>query len=152
MEWIDYITSNTSKSLRCTINQGEYTNHRRFDKKSNFLQLVGSITTWGGGSLGTPKNDYVNKDHCNQETHLNFFLFYLYNSSDIRQQNIYFLQQKIFLLQHGNMSSPTENISSPTGGVRRGRLAATRLRHRFQKLHHARSHQVEGGMGDGGER
>ena len=55
MEWIDYITSNTSKSLRCTINQGEYTNHRRFDKKSNFLQLVGSITTWGGGLLVPPK-------------------------------------------------------------------------------------------------
>ena len=91
--------------------------------------------------------------------HLNFFIFYLCNSSDIRQQNIYFLQQKICLLQHGNMSSPTENISSPTenissptGGVRRGRLAATRLRHRFQKLHDARSHQVGVQMGDGGDR
>ena len=141
MEWIDYITSNTSKSLRCTINLGEYTNHRRFDKEIKYL---------------TDKSDYVNKDHCIQETHLNFFLFYLCNS---RSNRIFTFIQKIFLLQHGNMSSPTENISSPTenissptGGVRRGRLAATRLRHRFQKLHHARSHQVGGEMGDGGHR
>ena len=88
MEWIDYITSNTSKSLRCTINLGEYTNHRRFEKEIKFL---------------TDKSDYVNKDHCIQETHLNFFLFYLYNSSYIRRQNRLLTS-----------FSPTENISSPT--------------------------------------